>query len=83
MPYFAEDTDFVENATIGQVGLGLARSKFSHALTRPAVLVTPAHQYPTGTVLGPARRAAVLECATKRRAIIIEDDYYAEYRYDR
>jgi GntR family transcriptional regulator/MocR family aminotransferase len=48
-----------------------------------AVLVTPAHQYPTGTVLAPARRAALLEWATKRRAVIIEDDYDAEYRYDR
>ena len=48
-----------------------------------AVLVTPAHQYPTGTVLAPERRAALLEWATKRHAIIIEDDYDAEYRYDR
>jgi GntR family transcriptional regulator/MocR family aminotransferase len=48
-----------------------------------AVLVTPAHQYPTGTVLAPERRAALLEWAAKHRAIIIEDDYDAEYRYDR
>jgi GntR family transcriptional regulator / MocR family aminotransferase len=48
-----------------------------------AVLVTPAHQYPTGAVLAPERRAALLEWAARRRAIIIEDDYDAEYRYDR
>lgn len=48
-----------------------------------AVLVTPAHQYPTGTVLAPERRAALLNWATERQAIIIEDDYDAEYRYDR
>jgi GntR family transcriptional regulator/MocR family aminotransferase len=48
-----------------------------------AVLVTPAHQYPTGAVLAPERRAALLKWATERRAIIIEDDYDAEYRYDR
>jgi GntR family transcriptional regulator / MocR family aminotransferase len=48
-----------------------------------AVLVTPAHQYPTGTVLAPARRAELLEWAARRHAIIIEDDYDAEYRYDR
>jgi GntR family transcriptional regulator / MocR family aminotransferase len=48
-----------------------------------AVLVTPAHQYPTGTVLAPARRAALLDWARQRGAIIIEDDYDAEYRYDR
>jgi GntR family transcriptional regulator / MocR family aminotransferase len=48
-----------------------------------AVLVTPAHQYPTGALLEPARRAALLEWAARRRAIILEDDYDAEYRYDR
>jgi GntR family transcriptional regulator / MocR family aminotransferase len=48
-----------------------------------AVLVTPAHQYPTGAVLAPERRSALLEWATRERAVIIEDDYDAEYRYDR
>jgi GntR family transcriptional regulator / MocR family aminotransferase len=48
-----------------------------------AVLVTPAHQYPTGAVLAPERRAALLDWATQQRAIVIEDDYDAEYRYDR
>jgi GntR family transcriptional regulator/MocR family aminotransferase len=48
-----------------------------------AVLVTPAHQLPTGAVLAPQRRATLLEWAARRRAIIIEDDYDAEYRYDR
>jgi GntR family transcriptional regulator/MocR family aminotransferase len=47
------------------------------------VLVTPAHQYPSGAVLAPARRAALLEWADKTRGIVIEDDYDAEYRYDR
>lgn len=48
-----------------------------------AVLVTPAHQYPTGAVLAPNRRTALLDWAARRQAIIIEDDYDAEYRYDR
>ena len=48
-----------------------------------AVLVTPAHQFPTGVVLAPERRAALLEWAARRRAVIIEDDYDAEYRFDR
>ena len=48
-----------------------------------AVLVTPAHQFPTGAVLAPERRAALLEWAARRRAVVIEDDYDAEYRYDR
>jgi GntR family transcriptional regulator/MocR family aminotransferase len=46
------------------------------------VLVTPAHQFPTGVVLGPARRRALLEWA-KGAELVIEDDYDAEYRYDR
>jgi GntR family transcriptional regulator/MocR family aminotransferase len=48
-----------------------------------AVLVTPAHQYPTGAVLTPERRAALLDWAERTRGVIIEDDYDAEYRYDR
>ncbi|MEU0569423.1 PLP-dependent aminotransferase family protein [Nonomuraea sp. NPDC005983] len=48
-----------------------------------AVLVTPAHQYPTGVVLSPARRAALMEWAAAGRATILEDDYDAEFRFDR
>jgi GntR family transcriptional regulator/MocR family aminotransferase len=47
-----------------------------------AVLVTPAHQFPLGVVLAPARRAALLTWAREREALVIEDDYDAEYRYD-
>jgi GntR family transcriptional regulator/MocR family aminotransferase len=47
-----------------------------------AVVVTSAHQFPTGAVLGPERRAALIEWAEQER-LIIEDDYDAEYRYDR
>ncbi|MFN2419584.1 MAG: PLP-dependent aminotransferase family protein [Candidatus Limnocylindria bacterium] len=48
-----------------------------------AVLVTPAHQYPTGAVLPPACRADLAAWAVRHDALIIEDDYDAEYRYDR
>ena len=48
-----------------------------------AVFLTPAHQFPTGTVLGPDRRLALLAWAQERGAIVFEDDYDAEYRYDR
>ncbi|WP_018348980.1 PLP-dependent aminotransferase family protein [Longispora albida] len=48
-----------------------------------AVLVTPAHQYPEGVVLSPARRAALAAWARAEGALIIEDDYDAEFRYDR
>lgn len=47
------------------------------------VVVTPAHQYPTGGVLPPERRAALLAWADRRAGIVIEDDYDAEFRYDR
>jgi GntR family transcriptional regulator/MocR family aminotransferase len=48
-----------------------------------AVLVTPAHQFPTGAVLSPTRRAELLRWVEERNALIVEDDYDAEYRYDR
>jgi GntR family transcriptional regulator/MocR family aminotransferase len=48
-----------------------------------AVLVTPAHQYPTGVVLSPRRRAALIAWAREVDGIVIEDDYDAEFRYDR
>jgi len=48
-----------------------------------AVLVTPAHQFPSGAVLSPARRAALIAWARDRGALILEDDYDAELRYDR
>ena len=48
-----------------------------------AVLVTPAHQMPLGAVLPANRRAALLEWAERRDALVIEDDYDGEYRYDR
>jgi GntR family transcriptional regulator / MocR family aminotransferase len=48
-----------------------------------AVLVTAAHQFPTGAVLPPDRRAALVAWASRRDALIIEDDYDAEFRYDR
>ena len=48
-----------------------------------AVVLSPAHQYPTGTVLAPARRAELIAWARRRGSLIVEDDYDAEYRYDR
>jgi GntR family transcriptional regulator / MocR family aminotransferase len=48
-----------------------------------AVLVTPAHQYPLGVTMSAARRTALVEWARRREALIIEDDYDGEFRYDR
>jgi len=48
-----------------------------------AVVVTPAHHSPTGVVLSAARRSALAAWAHDADGYIIEDDYDAEYRYDR
>ncbi|MEU4489149.1 PLP-dependent aminotransferase family protein [Streptomyces purpurascens] len=48
-----------------------------------AVLLTPAHQFPTGGPLHPARRAAVIDWARARGGLVLEDDYDGEFRYDR
>jgi GntR family transcriptional regulator/MocR family aminotransferase len=48
-----------------------------------AVVLTPAHHDPTGAVLASDRRAALIAWLRTRGAIAIEDDYDAEYRYDR
>jgi GntR family transcriptional regulator / MocR family aminotransferase len=48
-----------------------------------AVVLTPSHQWPTGGVLSAESRAALIRWASRRGAVIVEDDYDAEYRYDR
>lgn len=48
-----------------------------------AVIVTPAHQFPTGAVMSPERRAALVAWARTGDRVVLEDDYDAEYRYDR
>ncbi|MCR6484103.1 PLP-dependent aminotransferase family protein [Amycolatopsis sp. OK19-0408] len=48
-----------------------------------AVLVTPAHQFPTGTVLSPRRRAGLVAWVRDVDGLVLEDDYDAEFRYDR
>ncbi|GAA0961523.1 PLP-dependent aminotransferase family protein [Actinocorallia libanotica] len=47
------------------------------------VLLTPAHQYPTGGPLHPERRAAAVDRARATGGLILEDDYDGEFRYDR
>jgi GntR family transcriptional regulator/MocR family aminotransferase len=44
--------------------------------------VTPSHQFPTGAILPLARRLALLDWARRRQALIVEDDYDGEFRYD-
>ncbi|PRB13660.1 PLP-dependent aminotransferase family protein [Microbacterium sp. MYb62] len=48
-----------------------------------AALVTPAHQFPLGAALAPARREQLVRWAREHAGLVIEDDYDAEFRYDR
>ncbi|MFF6802442.1 aminotransferase class I/II-fold pyridoxal phosphate-dependent enzyme [Streptomyces sp. NPDC012616] len=63
----------VDEQGVRVAGLGDAR----------AVVVTPAHQYPTGVTLAPGRRRALTAWARAHDALIVEDDYDGEFRYDR
>ena len=53
------------------------------ALSAAAIVLTPAHQFPTGAVLAPERRAELVAWANRADRLIVEDDYDAEFRYDR
>lgn len=49
----------------------------------PAVVVTPAHQFPTGVTLAPRRRAELIRWAAGTGGLVVEDDYDGEFRFDR
>jgi GntR family transcriptional regulator/MocR family aminotransferase len=51
--------------------------------TEAAVVLTPAHQFPLGVALDPARRRQAIAWAADSGAIVLEDDYDGEFRYDR
>jgi GntR family transcriptional regulator / MocR family aminotransferase len=70
----------VVGVPVGPDGIDVERLR---AIDADAVILTPAHQWPTGAVLSPEARSAVLRWAEERDALVIEDDYDAEYRYDR
>lgn len=64
---------------VGPDGLDLDALTVSGA---DAVLVTPAHEFPTGAVLSSSARSRLVEWARRHDAMIVEDDYDAEYRFD-
>jgi GntR family transcriptional regulator/MocR family aminotransferase len=66
----------VRGIPVGEDGLEV------DALDAPVALCTPAHQCPTGVALSPRRRGALIEWA-RAGGLVIEDDYDAEFRYDR
>jgi GntR family transcriptional regulator/MocR family aminotransferase len=60
-------------------GIDVVRLESSAA---QAVFVTPAHQFPTGVVLGKERRRKLVAWLRQRpNRFAIEDDYDAEFRY--
>lgn len=59
-------------------GLDVAALEASDAA---AVVLTPAHHFPTGAVLSPARRGTLLDWAEVGDRLIVEDDYDAELRF--
>jgi GntR family transcriptional regulator/MocR family aminotransferase len=63
---------------VDEGGLDLAALDGSNA---EAVVVTPAHHFPTGAVLSPERRTALLEWAELGDRLIVEDDYDTELRF--
>jgi len=62
---------------------GARTAELSQADGVRAVVLTPAHQYPTGVTLHPERRRAATGWARSRGGLVIEDDYDGEFRYDR
>jgi GntR family transcriptional regulator/MocR family aminotransferase len=66
----------VHGAPVDEEGLDVEQ------VSSPVVLTTPAHQLPMGVALSPARRSALIRWA-RAGGLVIEDDYDAEFRYDR
>ncbi|HTX29167.1 MAG TPA: PLP-dependent aminotransferase family protein [Streptosporangiaceae bacterium] len=65
---------------VDELGIDVAALEASDARV---VVVTPAHQSPTGVVLAAGRRHALVDWASRTGAYIVEDDYDSEFRYDR
>jgi GntR family transcriptional regulator/MocR family aminotransferase len=86
-PFDAEYRDIVRRGGLEPVPVPVddegIRTDLVEAAGVAGVLVTAAHQYPTGVVLSPDRRSALLGWARRTGGIVVEDDYDAEYRYDR
>lgn len=70
----------VVHVPVDDLGINVAALDASGA---QVVVVTPAHQSPTGIVLAARRRHALVDWACRNDAFIIEDDYDSEFRYDR
>lgn len=68
---FPVDTDGLDPSLLPGPGAGVRLA-----------YVTPSHQFPAGGVMPIARRLALLSWAERCGAVVVEDDYDSEYRYD-
>jgi GntR family transcriptional regulator/MocR family aminotransferase len=86
-PYLPEHRDVLEYAGADVVPVPVdelgVRDEAVAAARCGLALLTPARQCPTGVVLAAGRRAALARWAEREGALILEDDYDSEYRYDR
>ncbi len=87
-PSLPQHVDVLRETGLDVVGVAVDEQGLDvEALARSgadAIVATPTHQMPLGVALSPARRAELLTWATDSdRRVVVEDDYDAEYRYDR
>jgi GntR family transcriptional regulator/MocR family aminotransferase len=84
-PSFSDVRPIATGAGLEVVGIGVDDQGLDvdalAASAAEAVLVTPSHQL-TGAVMSAARRSALVGWAVQRNAVVVEDDYDSEYRYD-
>jgi GntR family transcriptional regulator/MocR family aminotransferase len=73
--------DDIPIVPVGVDELGLCPESLPTAGAR-LVYTTPSHQFPLGMILPAARRAALISWARKHDALVVEDDYDGEFRYD-
>ena len=87
-PCFSYHRELIANAGLEPVPIPVDRHGIDVAALAAhddvaGVLVAPAHSFPLGAVLAPQRRVALGEWARANDTLIVEDDYDAEFRYDR
>ena len=82
-PGLAKHRDVLHGAGLATVPLEVgADGADPDGLAGRAAVLTPAHQYPRGMVLGARNRSAFVDWARREDGFIVEDDYDGEFRYD-
>lgn len=60
---------------------GIRADRFDRLEPGELMLLTPSHQFPTGSILSIQRRRRLVELAAKAGSYLIEDDYDSEFRF--